>query len=230
MRNSTVKKEFAKRMSDILQERFFGNVSMFARTIDVTPTSINRWINEGSEPSLTLLVNIAERLNVDVHWLMTGENTSIKTQTVADADADKYAYIPYFPNIVASAGGGRLNDEGQAREHLAFRKDWIESSALNANNLVAIKATGDSMVPTIPENTTILIDKSKDNAVDGRIYVVRVDEQLFIKRVQRLPTGGIRLISDNAIYAPMDLSKADLEQSDIKVYGQVVHLSYLLPH
>ncbi|OPH33752.1 Uncharacterised protein [Moraxella equi] len=59
--------------------------------------------------------------------------------------------------------------------------------------------------------------------------MIRIGEQLYVKRTQWLPTG-LRLISDNTIYDPIDLSKADLDSSDIEVYGQVVHISYDLPH
>ena len=34
----------------------------------------------------------------------------------------------------------------------------------------------------------------------------------------------------NTIYDPIDLTKADLDSSDVEIYGQVVHISYDLPH
>ncbi|AWY19532.1 S24 family peptidase [Moraxella bovis] len=136
----------------------------------------------------------------------------------------------YFKGVIASAGGGKFSDGVIGTDDfLAFRKEWINRTSLTASQLVAINTDGDSMFPTIPENATVLIDKSKNTAKDGRIYVIRIGEQLYVKRTQWLPTG-LRLISDNTIYDPIDLSKADLDSSDIEVYGQVVHISYDLPH
>lgn len=71
---------------------------------------------------------------------------------------------------------------------------------------------------------------TKNTAKDGRIYVIRIGEQLYIKRTQWLPTG-LRLISDNKeLYDPIDLSQADIASSNVEIYGQVIHISYDLPH
>lgn len=60
--------------------------------------------------------------------------------------------------------------------------------------------------------------------------MIHIGEQLYIKRTQWLPKG-LRLISDNKeLYAPIELSKADLDSSNVEIYGQVVHISYDLPH
>lgn len=137
----------------------------------------------------------------------------------------------YFKGVIASAGGGKFSDGVIGTDDfLAFRKEWINRTSLAASQLVAINTDGDSMFPTIPENATVLIDKSKNTAKDGRIYVIRIGEQLYIKRTQWLPTG-LRLISDNKeLYDTIDLTHTDLKSSNVEIYGQVVHISYDLPH
>lgn len=137
----------------------------------------------------------------------------------------------YFKGVIASAGSGKFSDGVIGTDDfLAFRKDWITRTSLTAKDLVALNTNGDSMFPTIPENATILIDKSRNAAKDGKIYVIRIGEQLYVKRVQWLPPDGLRLISDNKErYDPIDLTKADLDSSDVEIYGQVIHISYDLP-
>lgn len=181
-----------------------------------------------------MLQTIAEALEVDIYWLVTGKHNN-DAPTTAEVDDDtsyRYHYVPYYKEIVASAGGGRFSDGVIGTDDfLAFRKDWIDSSRLTATNLVAITLNGDSMMPTIPEQATVLVDKSKTQVKDGRIYVVRIDEKLYVKRTQWLVNGGLRLISDNKeLYDPMDITKEDMKALDIEIYGQVVHISYGLPH
>lgn len=137
----------------------------------------------------------------------------------------------YFKGVIASAGGGIFSDGVIGTDDfLAFRKAWVKRNGLNAKELVALNTDGDSMLPTIPEKATILVDKSKNIAKDGRIYVIRIDDRLYVKRVQWIPTGGLKLISDNAVYESFDITRQDLESENVQVYGQVIHLSYDLAH
>lgn len=75
MSNSTVKNTFSERIKTLLNDRFAGNTSKFSREIGVTPPTVGRWINDGSEPSRSILVNMAERLGIDLIWLITGEGS-----------------------------------------------------------------------------------------------------------------------------------------------------------
>ena len=84
------------------------------------------------------------------------------------------------------------------------------------------------MEPTIADGGAIIIDKSRSQIIDSRVYVISMNGDLFVKRVQRLP-NGLKLISDNKFYDPLILSKDDLANSGIKICGQVIHASYDLP-
>lgn len=229
MSNSTVQTSFSSRVQWLLKQHSNDNYSDFARKIGVSPPSVKRWIDKGYEPSRSVLVDMADKLNVDLVWLMTGQGSPDDTSQPA-SNHDEYCYVPFYKGVIASAGGGKFSDGVIGTDDfLAFRKDWITRTALTAKDLVALNTNGDSMFPTIPENATVLIDKSKNIARDGRIYVIRIGEQLYVKRTQWLPTG-LRLISDNKErYDPIDLTKAELEGSDVEIYGQVIHISYDLP-
>lgn len=196
--------------------------------INYSRSTLQQWEADATEPPISALEQLANLYQVSPQYLIFG--TDGDTPTPQPTSDDEYHYVPYFRGVIASAGGGKFSDGVIGTDDfLAFRKEWINRTSLTASQLVAINTDGDSMFPTIPENATVLIDKSKNTAKDGRIYVVRIGDQLYIKRIQWLPTG-LRLISDNTIYDPIDLSKADLDSSDIEIYGQVVHISYDLPH
>lgn len=196
--------------------------------INFSRSTLQQWEGGSTEPPISVIENLAKLYKVSPQYLIFG--TDGDTPVPQSTSDDEYDYVPYFRGVIASAGGGKFSDGVIGTDDfLAFRKEWINRTSLTASQLVAINTDGDSMFPTIPENATVLIDKSKNTAKDGRIYVIRIGEQLYVKRTQWLPTG-LRLISDNTIYDPIDLSKADLDSSDIEIYGQVVHISYDLPH
>ena len=114
--------------------------------------------------------------------------------------------------------------------YLAFRKRWIKARGLDAKYLVVLFARGDSMEPTIVNGAAIVVNLQKNHAMDGKIYVVRISDRLWVKRIQWTPDGGLRLISDNKeVYDPFDIARQDLEHMDIEIIGEVIHTSYDLP-
>lgn len=200
-------------------------------SVGVSRTTLQQWENGATEVSLETLEKLALLYKVSPQYLIFGTDGDTPIETPNTAANDEYYYVPYYRDIIASAGGGKFSDGVIGTDDfLAFRKEWINRTSLTAKDLVALNTDGDSMLPTIPENATILVDKSKNIAKDGRIYVVRIDDRLYVKRTQWIPTGGLRLISDNSAYESFDISRQELAHGNIQVYGQVIHISYDLPH
>jgi phage repressor protein C with HTH and peptisase S24 domain len=136
--------------------------------------------------------------------------------------ANEFAMIPGY-NIQVSAGHGAINGEEQPTRYLAFRKKWLKYRGFTEKDLVVVFAKGDSMEPTIANNNSLLILTNVESIQDGGIYVIRQDDTLLVKRVQRLLDGNLKLISDNAAYEPMILTKDSFESLD--VVGQVVWIA-----
>ncbi|STQ85450.1 LexA repressor [Helicobacter muridarum] len=71
------------------------------------------------------------------------------------------------------------------------------------------------MTPTIPPNCRLLVQKGMPR--EEQICVTRIDDELYIKRLQKLPK--YKLISDNKSYDDIDL-----EGRDYDILGIVVGL------
>ena len=71
------------------------------------------------------------------------------------------------------------------------------------------------MEPTLPDGSAIVVDRNRSRLREGRIYVVRTDDGLLVKRVKRDSGGEWRLISDNPDWDPVSWPVA------AKVYGEV---------
>lgn len=130
--------------------------------------------------------------------------------------------VPFY-NAFASAGFGAINtDVYKPDDYIGLSQQWLTQRGLNRNDLMFIMASGDSMYPTINDGDMLLINRNATTPRDGKIYVVRSGEQLWVKRVQGI-INGIRLISDNkAIYSPIDVYFD--ESLDFEVIGQVVFI------
>ena len=123
--------------------------------------------------------------------------------------------IPVYDDVYASAGQGLLNEEYITR-HIDMQRDFLRDyfGVANFLGLSIITARGDSMSPTIPENCQLLIQQS-DSFQEGQICVVRLDNELYVKRLQKRPK--YKLISDNKNYDDIEL-----ENEDYEILGVVV--------
>ena len=139
---------------------------------------------------------------------------------------DEYVRIPRY-DITASAGAGSLVDREMIVDHLAFRADWVRQNLAAApDDLALISAQGDSMEPTIRSGDLLLVNTSIDQFRDDAIYVLRIVDQLVVKRVQRFLAGAVVVRSDNPAYVEETLSAEDID--NVAVAGRVVWIARLV--
>ena len=106
--------------------------------------------------------------------------------------------------LAAAAGGGAEAADERVAGRIWFARAWLDSRGLDATRCAVIGVRGDSMNPTLPEGCSILVDRSRTRRRPGRIYVVRVDDSLVVKRAAREASRWL-LASDNDApgYAPI---------------------------
>ena len=96
----------------------------------------------------------------------------------------------------AAAGGATGLDE-TVTGHVPFRRDWIDRISADPTQCTLIGVMGDSMEPTLPEGSSILVDCGQRTRRQGAIFVVRSEDGLVVKRAARDGRGRWLLRSDN---------------------------------
>lgn len=205
-----------------------------AESVEVGTTTLQQWETGGREASIETLGKLAELYGVSPQYLIFGDkgnevSTTSQVDYVVDRPDDDYEYVPAYDVEVSAGAGSVCLGESEATKHLAFRKHWLTARGLNVKSLAAMFTKGDSMTPTIPESAVVVINREQRTPLDGKVYVIRIDDRHYVKRIQWLIGGGLRLISDNKFYDPLDLTKADMAANNIEICGQVIHASYDLP-
>lgn len=129
--------------------------------------------------------------------------------------------IPIKGDVIASMGYGvRIYNENATASYSVSKK-LINDLKINPNNTEMIFAQGDSMMPTIEGGDSLLVDYSKTDIYDGKVYCVRIDGQLYAKRLQKIPPHTVRVVSDNPKYRCFEI---DLDKSidfDFRVIGEI---------
>ncbi len=137
------------------------------------------------------------------------------------ADLEDYVLVPQY-DVEVSAGGGSQNDHELPLSHLAFLKSWLVGKKhLQKGELFVVTVRGDSMEPELSEGDIVLVDRSRQEISEDGLFVVRMSSWLYVKRIQRLPGGQIRVLSNNPKYAPMEVDAGTPDQ-EFQVIGKVV--------
>ncbi|WP_303845197.1 S24 family peptidase [Aeromonas sobria] len=150
-------------------------------------------------------------------------NDEVASYTAGSGITEEFVLIPGY-RVQVSAGHGSLTQgELEPCRHLAFRRKWLRWRGFDEKELAIVWSKGDSMEPTISNNDTLVVHLGRTRPVDGHIYVVRNDDQLWVKRLQVMPSAWL-LLSDNKHYQPIEVPKD--EQHTFEVIGQVVHIAH----
>jgi phage repressor protein C with HTH and peptisase S24 domain len=77
------------------------------------------------------------------------------------------------------------------------------------------------MEPTLPDGCSILVDRSSRELRDGRIFVIREDSGLLVKRLRR-NDGRWWLVSDNTEWMPTPLGLDAVVVGEVRWMGRLV--------
>lgn len=195
-----------------------------ARACGIRAPSVNDWISgktktiEGEN-----LLTAADYLKVMPMWLATGKGpmrkgsdgvaqTGDKESNVVQIDSRRkpqdssFITIPQL-DVAGSMGSGRVPpDHIEVIRDITVHLDWLKTQGLSYSkleNLAIIDGDGDSMEGTFRNGDALLVDRGITEIRTDAIYVFTLDGELFIKRLQRLTGGSLRMISDNPVYPPI---------------------------
>lgn len=121
-----------------------------------------------------------------------------------------------------SAGGGSLQTGGRPQEQHAFRLDWVLGRARSTTGLCLMEVMGRSMERTLHDGDLVLVNQHDHALAEDRIYVLRVQDEIYIKRFSRTP-GRYHFRGDNPEFAYQDI-EIDLRDDTLQweVIGRVI--------
>ena len=100
--------------------------------------------------------------------------------------------------LASAAGDGAFFDNERITGRIKFRRTWLARHDLVARNCRVITVSGESMEPTLVDGCSILVNLASRRRRVGRIFVVRTDDGLIVKRAGRDDSGVWQLVSDNS--------------------------------
>ena len=224
---STEISDIKTKFSELIESLGFTSIQNFASRAGIHHQTIRSQLDSG-RLSHDVLSKISE-FGGDVNWLLTGRGRMLLSERggVRDIsiggqyDTTDLLMIPLY-GVRAGAGEAHVVISEQPEKMLAFREDWIRAELRrNPANLFLITVDGDSMYPTMVSGEVVLVDKSETRVSTDAIYLLQMGGGIIVKRLQWLPDGRLRILSDNPAFSHHEVGQEELSNG-IQVLGRVV--------
>lgn len=196
---------------DYAVQKLGGSVKA-AMVTNIPKSTLNRWTQEGGPdvPSQGIRA-LAEAAKLSVSWLVTGDGAP-------DASSQGFHEIPLY-DVRLAAGVAKFSDAARVVTMVPIDADLLRQiGRTTAEGLGWVESDGDSMAPTIPDGSRVLLDLHDTRLREG-VFGFRLENDLRVKRLLR-HGDGIEILSDNPRYPSERLDGPALEREQFQIIGR----------
>ncbi|AOY00119.1 S24 family peptidase [Jeongeupia sp. USM3] len=210
-----------RNLRQLIRSRFDGTAANLAQLIGRQPGYVSRLLTENEDHRR----NLGEKLARDIEaqcGLPTGwlDHENDQVPPVAPAtitpppvpliQRDLCRFKVY--SLEASAGAGLANGEAELLGALEFLPADAEAiiGTRNDQDIIIVRAKGDSMTPTITSGDALFIDPRVSYFAGDGIYIIVIDGLAMIKRLQLVGPGRYKVCSDNQLYHPYEINSDEM--------------------
>lgn len=236
-----MKKTMGKRIAERRKELGLSQNEV-AQYVGINRVSVSNWETDGkngTSPKGANLIALAELLKCTPEWLLNGD---VEPKVTVESNAEWHAgfdlwdgdtplrddevALPFYREVELAAGNGSTFVQENGGCKLRFAKSTLKKSNVDPQHAACVTVSGNSMLPVLRNGTTVGVDTSKKNIVDGEMYAIDHDGMLRVKILYRMPGGGIRIKSYNNDEFPDEFIQPE-KMADIKIIGWVFWWSVL---
>ena len=188
-----------------------------AAHLGIEPPTLWKTIYSTRPPQPDEISKIAQFLGWDVGSFARYVSEGGAPPYLSDQQEEESVRLPYM-NVEASAGKGVMVSDEYVRSFMKISAGALAGQLPNAKTSAIVAVNGDSMEPTLKNRDYIVVDTEQKVLEDGRMFVIIIGENWFVKRLFLNPIDKtITIKSDN----PMHPSWSAKEE-DIIICGKVV--------
>lgn len=135
---------------------------------------------------------------------------------------DNHSLEIEYVNIHPSCGHGTTLLSDAEVTPVRIGKELIKDvwKIENPQNLICIKASGDSMQPLIYDDDILLVNTARTDFHNGGIFLLTINNDWYVKRLRLRVTGELDIISENSKY-PIETLQPNTS-IEIQVKGRVL--------
>ena len=206
--------EIIEKIKDIISQEL-GNKKVLdkdiAAALEINYDNFRKQKARNKIPYFEIMSFLAIR-NISINWFFFNQLPESLIENTSN-----YIILKYQKNIIGSAGGGAINYEINP-EPLIIDKQLLDYINSNYKYTEVLQVFGESMEPDIKDGSLVFVDKSKKDINEKDIFLVNINGEIFIKR--------INIKEDDFILKSFNQNYIDLKVENLIVIGKVKGVFY----
>ena len=191
----------------------FGDYAKVSAASGVPIGTLQKVMTGATDPRFGTVVEICRTIGLSLDFIITGiepgrESGDWESPLGRPRVGEKRVPIR---DVAASAGHGLEVFDEDPRQWFTFPLEWLATMG-NPDAMDIVRVDGESMEPELRDGDHVMIDRSQVQSKDG-LYVITVDDHLFVKRLQMMGRNRAMLASTNTAYRGFEIALAD-DQAD----------------
>jgi phage repressor protein C with HTH and peptisase S24 domain len=177
------------------------NWSWLAVEMDVSTAAVAKWRKTGqvAVENIPKLASLLGRSTDEIFEAMAGRAVDESSDPMqANRPDESKVYVNFVKGAHLSAGSGEVMWDFDEVEHShSFNRQWMQKRGLDSKRCKMWEVKGDSMWPTIPAGSAVMINTAERDPINRKIFAIITDEGLRLKRLLRRVDGQWEIHSDN---------------------------------
>ena len=213
---------FCNRVTELI-ERTGQSIHGLASVMGVPDSVLKNPLYKGTEPKRSLLIKLAEGLNTNVEYLVTGSDIAGGTEGTIS--------IPVHTTESLAASLGLISTPIDQTDYntlpfksIPLQRIFLEGIGVKPDNCRMVVVGNDSMSPALRPGQYILVDASPDPSLREGIFIVKIKNSVVLRRATPIATGYI-LTADNSnipgTSIPVDENNKPLESGSSAIVARV---------
>lgn len=208
-----------EKLRSLVDSTYGGVVAALAKAADINPSYVSRMLYPDEKPGRKRIgEDMVEKIEgIHPDWLSDN-----KWQSIDEMENSDVFFIKQHHDVYGAMGKGLiLRDQPGRITELGVTSEWMtKNMPFNTGkvNLCIVTGFGDSMQGMFNSGDPLIVDTGVRVMEYDGVYFFRVGDEGFIKRLQRIPGEGIRVISKNPDYETWTIK----DGMDFEVFGRVI--------
>lgn len=171
--------------------------------IGLSPQAPSKW--KKGQIGKETLEKLAELLEVDVGWLLTGKDAgafeplvTVETVVTTEDHKDDFVWIDVVEAVFSCGAGESIEFHFDTiNGKIPFSPSFMKDKGVTEKSMKIIKAKGESMADFIKDGDLVGINLAQTDIIDGEIYAVYLAGEGMLKQIFKEADGSLVLHSLN---------------------------------
>lgn len=204
------RQQFSDRFHELLDKRKFqskgsGRLASVASTFGVSLSAAQKWLSAGAIPEPCKLVEIAEKLDCSVDWLLRGLPGFIPDVAMDSLTSERLAMLDIVGDLVCLPRTSILQKQSGIAPSdgvICLYRDWLRAYAgVDPEHTDAMRVHDDAMHPIVSDGDYVIYRTGITSFSVNGIYLLKVSDSILLRKVQLLLDGTYQVSAENAQYA-----------------------------